>query len=233
MKKSYLNSNMKYYKILIAIITVNTVLMQSCTNKKEEIINLGINFKIDYSLYLEANLSDLTDKDDLRNIANYPLMYIGKFKKEIQLKDFVCRTLLPLNLNKNKKKFFVDTNIYKNYFVVDYFFQKKTKKDTNGVEIVVDNLKKIFGYNPVLIKNKSIDTLSIGSDSFLYPILQKKIGNENYVDIQSRRIIGCGTGIASLLLPPNEIAITLVPIIKRNNNEKLRLKMGKDFSNEY
>ena len=92
MKKSYLNSNMKYYKILIAIITVNTVLMQSCTNKKEEIINLGINFKIDDSLYLEANLSDLTDKDDLRNIANYPLMYIGKFKKEIQLKDFVCRT---------------------------------------------------------------------------------------------------------------------------------------------
>ena len=224
---------MKYYKILIAIITVNTVLMQSCTNKKEEIINLGINFKIDDSLYLEANLSDLTDKDDLRNIANYPLMYIGKFKKEIQLKDFVCRTLLPLNLNKSNKKFFVDTNIYKNYFVVDYFFQKKTKKDTNGVEIVVDNLKKIFGYNPVLIKNKSIDTLSIGSDSFLYPILQKKIGNENYVDIQSRRIIGCGTDVASLLLPPNEIAITLVPIIKRNNNEKLRLKMGKDFSNEY
>jgi hypothetical protein len=42
---------------------------------------------------------------------------------------------------------------------------------------------------------------------------------------------GCGVGISSVILPPNECALTFAPIFKGNYKTQLRLKLGENYSN--
>lgn len=40
----------------------------------------------------------------------------------------------------------------------------------------------------------------------------------------------CGTGLSTIILPPNEIAVTFVPVFKGNYKTQLRLTDGKNHS---
>lgn len=81
----------------------------------------------------------------------------------------------------------------------------------------------LFSY-PVLIGNKSNDTLSIGYGNHIPIYVEAKDTNGVWRKIEEPYVYICGTELNGIFLPPGEIAITSAAIYKGNFKTKLRLK---------
>ena len=89
---------------------------------------------------------------------------------------------------------------------------------------------------PVIIENKSINTLRIGYGDYI-PLLIEAIDSlGNWRPIQKPYVYFCGTGLTHYYLPPKEILITSCKLYKGEYKTKMRLVYGfnrTNYSNEF
>ena len=114
--------------------------------------------------------------------------------------------------------------------------------DSAKVDIVVDTNHYILSYDwtgglnegfkayPVIIKNTQKDTILITTSTYIELVLEGagKGGWKSLIKPVQHQ--GCGNGLRYLLLPPNEILVTSVPIYKWKKKTSLRLKLGENYS---
>lgn len=83
---------------------------------------------------------------------------------------------------------------------------------------------------PVVIKNLEKDTILLTAGRFIELFLEGEKDGEWIVLKQPARYIGCGMGLRYLLLPPNEIFVTSVPVYDWEGSQPLRLRLGNKYS---
>lgn len=114
--------------------------------------------------------------------------------------------------------------------------------DSAKVDIIVDTNRYILSYNcvpiagesfkayPVVIKNLEKDTLIIAARDYVELILEGQTDDGWKTLKEPFRHIGCDNGVNYLLLPPNEILVTSIPVYKWKKSTQLRLKLGNNYS---
>ena len=129
------------------------------------------------------------------------------------------------------------TDFKSEYFASEYPYTNILTMDSAKVEIKVDKSQTIntlgLKSNPVLIYNKSIDTLFIGTDGGIYFITEGKTKTGEWKPIEKHYFPFCATGVVSTILPPNKVVLSSVVNYSGDYNTKLRIKMGSNYSNEY
>ncbi|CAI2766883.1 hypothetical protein [Flavobacterium collinsii] len=162
--------------------------------------------------------------------ANYNFNYIGKLKDSISLGvEYFSIAEFP----KNRKK---DSEIEKRQRRNAEYYIEWDKKNRYSfmqeqkVEIQICS-KKINNFHTALLRNRTKDTIPIGFGDRIPLILEAKNKLGKWEPIQERFVYMCGNGVGTIILPPKEIAITLVPNFKGNYKTQLRLSMGSNKSN--
>lgn len=114
--------------------------------------------------------------------------------------------------------------------------------DSAKVDIIVDTNHYLLSYRwipiakesfkayPVMIKNLEKDTVVIATRDYVELILEGETEGTWKTLIEPFRHIGCGNGLTYLLLPPNEILVTSIPVYKWKEKMKLRLRLGNNYS---
>jgi hypothetical protein len=110
----------------------------------------------------------------------------------------------------------------------------------NTSQIISDTL--IFGETneimirksfPVFLINTTKDSLNIGSGDHFSMFLEAMDSTGNWQSIEEPFIYGCGTGLNSIILPPNEIAVTFTTMQDGEFKTKLRLRYHNILSQEF
>ena len=153
-------------------------------------------------------------------IANFSPLYMGSLKDSITI---------------NYK------NADKNHLVNNWGAHKNPLKSM--LSIYIDTTKQIgspIDYNalyqtpsikpyralsfPVFIKNQSKDTLNVGFGDYFPMVTEVKDTTGQWIPIEKQFIYMCGTGLPTIILPPNQIAITSVKKSHGRYHTKLRLR---------
>ncbi|MEO8239406.1 MAG: hypothetical protein ABI576_14980 [Flavobacterium sp.] len=162
--------------------------------------------------------------------ANYNLNYIGKLKDSISLGiESFSIAEFPENRKKGAK---IEKRQRPNaeYYIEWDKKNRYTFMQEQKVEIQISS-KKINNFHTALLRNRTKDTIAIGFGDIIPLILEAKNKSGKWKPIQERFVYMCGNGVGTIILPPKEIAITLVPIFKGNYKTQLRLSMGSNKSN--
>jgi 6-phosphogluconolactonase (cycloisomerase 2 family) len=162
--------------------------------------------------------------------ANYSFNYIGKLKDTISLgiesfsiAEFPKNRMKVSKIEKLKRpnaEYYIEWD-KKNR----YTFMQEQK-----VEIQISS-KQINNFHTALLRNRAKDTIPIGYGNIIPLILEAKNKLGKWKPIQERFVYMCGNGVGTIILPPKELVITLVPIFKGNYKTQLRLSMGNNKSN--
>lgn len=105
--------------------------------------------------------------------------------------------------------------------------------DTNRYLLHYDNVpipKESCKAHPVIIKNIGRDTLVIATHDYIELVLEGQIKGTWKPLTEPFRHRGCGNGLTYLLLPPNEILVTSIPVYRWKESMQLRLKLGDNYS---
>lgn len=114
--------------------------------------------------------------------------------------------------------------------------------DSATVDIIVDTSRYVLSYNglsiagesfkayPVVIKNIEHDTVVLAIYDYIELILEGQTDDGWKTLKEPFRHIGCDNGVNYLLLPPNEILVTSIPVYKWKKSTQLRLKLGNNYS---
>ncbi|WP_428232114.1 hypothetical protein [Flavobacterium sp.] len=162
--------------------------------------------------------------------ANYNFNYIGKLKDSISLE---IESFSIAEFQENRKKC---SKIEKRQLPNAEYYIEWDKKNRYSfmqeqkVEIQISS-KKINNFYIALLRNRTKDTIPIGFGDRIPLILEAKNRLGKWEPIQERFVYMCGNGVGTIILPPTEIAITLVPNFKGNYKTQLRLSMGINKSN--
>jgi len=121
--------------------------------------------------------------------------------------------------------------------------------DSSVIKISVDTMTQITHLNfshfqdqtfafhsyPVLISNESSENSLIGFGEYIQMILEALDKDGQWKAIERNFRYGCGTGIDHMILRPENIAITSVPLFQGDFKTKLRLRHLYDstLSNEF
>jgi hypothetical protein len=198
------------------------------------------------------NTKKLTE--DLSSKFDIPIVIDTLHRNRIQLETVWLQTGIyrPVYIGIEK-----DTIInsyrpnFKKYFVYNEDRSKYIKPDSTEIFIVVDTNRvvsehaiiweddgsmcseKSFEAFPVFVVNTTKDTLNIGNGNHLPIIMEAIDANGLWKQIEERFIYNCGTGLNSIILPPNNIVVTSTPIYKGKYKTKLRLRYNKVLSREF
>ena len=160
----------------------------------------------------------------------------------------------PIYIGPNKDSIYVSDrpNLEKYYIYYDYG-KLYNSPDTAGILLLIDTTKIISENSmiweeygnmlsskvlilkafPVFVVNITKDTLDIGYGDHL-PIVTEALDNKGtWRPIEEPYMYACGTGLNRILLPPNEIVVTSIPINKGKFKTKLRLRYGNILSREF
>ncbi len=86
---------------------------------------------------------------------------------------------------------------------------------------------------PVILFNKGKDSLTVGNGNHLRLILEARNKSGKWMPIEEKYVYMCGTFLRFITVPPNQIAITSVPIDSGNFKTKLRLRFNDILSYEF
>ncbi|PTB92956.1 hypothetical protein C9994_13445 [Marivirga lumbricoides] len=99
-----------------------------------------------------------------------------------------------------------------------------------AVDIKIDTSSKLKGNYHVLLSNNGTDTIYIGYGDVLPLIMEARDSTGVWRPIEKRFIYMCGNGVGSIILPPNQVALTTAPLYKGNFKTDLRLVLGENYS---
>ena len=169
--------------------------------------------------------------------ANYPFLYIGvmtdsifvnhQLRYELHSPRFLPDSLLTENKNKQNKshlqEYYIDWEDKRNYL----YGQK------SDVEIRIDTAKKINHSFPILLTNYAKDTIAIGYGDILPLIMEAKDSTGLWKPIEEAFVYMCGNGVGTIILPPNEVVLSYVPITNGNYSTELRIVFGENHSEPF
>lgn len=98
------------------------------------------------------------------------------------------------------------------------------------------NYRKEIKSYPVIIQNKSNDTLIVGYGVYIPLIIEAIDSLGRWKPIQEQYFYSCGTGLPHFYLIPNEISITSCKLYEGDYFTKMRLVFGvnkTNYSNEF
>ncbi|MFY0643654.1 MAG: hypothetical protein JXR19_04240 [Bacteroidia bacterium] len=81
-----------------------------------------------------------------------------------------------------------------------------------------------FKSMPIYIHNEGPDSITFGHNAYLPLIVEAKDSMGIWQPIQRLRKMGCGTGLESYIIPPNQFMISTVPLFKGNFKTLLRVR---------
>lgn len=204
-----------------------------CKNKVEKIIPKDEPSTVFPTVINPINLKyeSLFDEENPTWIstAYYRFNYLGKLKDTIKLGIVSFETFVPPNKNSKIENLKRPNGEY--YIEWDKESRFKFMREPK-IEIQISS-KKINNFYPVLVRNTTKDTIPIGYGSMIPLILEAKDKTGKWKAIQTRFSYMCGNGVGTIILPPTEIAVTLVPIFKGNFKTQLRVSMGNNKSNSF
>ncbi|PHR23171.1 MAG: hypothetical protein COA38_17295 [Fluviicola sp.] len=171
------------------------------------------------------------------NYGDHTPYYFGKLTDSVSIERYLRPMLPPPGADTSEWNFEPKEGKFDEYFL-DWMDNREFKRRDSAdlfikvdtTQIINNNGRKAF---PVLIQNKSIDTIYIGYGSQIPIITEAKTKNGEWKPIEERFIYMCGNGLHSIILPPNELVITSELIYTGNFKTKLRLKMGNNYSEEF
>lgn len=163
--------------------------------------------------------------------ADYRFNYLGKLKDTISLGIVGFETVAPINQKKNSKSEKRKRPNAEYYIEWDKESRFKFMREPK-IEIQISS-KRVNNFYPVLLRNRTKDTIPIGYGSIIPLILEAKDKTGKWKPIQERFSYMCGNGVGTIILPPKEIAVTLTPIFKGNFRTQLRVSMGSNKSNPF
>lgn len=118
-------------------------------------------------------------------------------------------------------------------FIEDRLVEIDFFVDTSHYLLTIDNRtftdsSHLLRNYPVIIKNKELDTIIVGFGGRIPLILEEEKEDENWKILENafRR----DGGHAFLLLPPNEVLVTAIPVFKWEQKKVLRLKLGNNYT---
>lgn len=202
---------------------------QFFSNKEEK---TTIDFpKITFTRKVE--LWEAFNKDS--SVSEYDLYYLGFCKKRLNLKNQIFIPAFPIcECINGELVFFENKNDpYKKYGYIENDQDPRNYTKAVFIEITIDTSIKINQSNPVLVRNLHKETVQIGWNSRLPLIMEAKDIAGYWRPIQLFRTNMCGTGVYDVILPANEVAITLAPIYKGKFKTQLRLSYGNIKSNVF
>ena len=170
------------------------------------------------------------------SISQYNLYYLGKYRKKLNLENRITiPALQPQPYFINDKYVYIDKikDPYEKYGYIDNDEDPRDYQYARFLEITIDTSIKINHSNPVLVRNLHSETVQIGWDSRLPFIMEAKDIAGFWRPIQKYMSVMCGTGVYDVILPANEVAITLAPIYKGKFKTQLRLSYGNIKSNVF
>lgn len=168
--------------------------------------------------------------------ANYEIYYIGPKKDTLFMYPLLGFIYPPPPPPGHEGDYTFDsgdyTNPYESY-LVDFFEKSYRRAADSKTEIRVDTTARIGNAFPVYLTNKSADTIAIGFGERIPILLEALDSTGTWKPIQERFYYMCGTGLSTVILPPNEIAVTFVPIFNGNYKTKLRVTNGSNHSKPF
>ncbi|MDP2176216.1 MAG: hypothetical protein Q8K70_09950 [Bacteroidota bacterium] len=233
--------NVKLYIIVFFLLSIT-----SCFNEKKQekpIVEEPFSFPV---LKCDKRLTNLLNFYDSTNPlhfmeSNFPYFYIGNLKDTIQLDFFHIFEIAPPhppnfsyeNNFKDEDGLYQNNNTKQDY-LIEFDEQIKYKFwDQKDIVLHVDTSITFSNNFPVYISNSHKDTIVISEQLGIRLMIEALDSSNKWRPIQVDYRFICGTGLGHIFLPPNECAITLVPIFKGNYKTKFRLRYGKNFSNPY
>lgn len=159
------------------------------------------------------------------NTASYEFYYLGKLNDTIYLEKAIRFSPEEPKKNNLQKK-------YEKYSTENPKYDSKYWGNSK-IQIEINKSLKISNSIPVLIRNNNKDTIAIGYGTQIPITMEAQNEKKEWKPIQEKFIYMCGFGLKTIILPPNEIAITLAPIFKGNFKTKLRLKLGDNKSEPF
>lgn len=174
------------------------------------------------------------------NYGDHNPYYFGKLTDSISIERYL-RPMLPPppppGTDTSEWDFEPRKGNFDNYFL-DWMDNRDFKRrDSANLDISFDTTQIINNDGrkafPVLIQNKSIDTIYIGYGSQIPLITEAKNKEGQWEPIEERFVYMCGNGLHSIILPPNEFVLTSELIYSGNFRTKLRIKMGRHYSKEF
>ncbi|MFT5819882.1 MAG: hypothetical protein ACI8ZM_001107 [Crocinitomix sp.] len=91
-------------------------------------------------------------------------------------------------------------------------------------------INDIFRQYPVFITNISLDTAIIAS-RYKIPAIMEAMNERGEWRAIQEPLIGCGTGVTHVKLPPNEIVMSYAPIFNGEFKTAFRIRIGDNISN--
>lgn len=170
------------------------------------------------------------------SVSLYNLYYLGKYKNKLILENRITIPALqpPPSLINGKYVYLNKIkDTYKKYGYIENDQDPRDYQYARFIEITIDTSIKINHSNPVLIRNLHNETVQIGWDSRLPFIMEAKDIAGFWRPIQKHFPAFCGTGVYDVILPANEVAITLAPIYKGKFKTQLRLSYRNIKSNVF
>jgi len=223
--------------ILTLLVLVITISCNRTTNKD---INEVETFKF-------PKITDRFKNDTLEltseiwlNYGDHNPYYFGKLTDSISLERYL-RPMMPPppppGADTTQWDFKPKKGKFDEYFLDWMDNREFERRDSTELFIEIDTTQIINNDGrkafPVLIQNKSIDTIYIGYGSQIPIITEAKTKNKQWKPIEERYVYMCGNGLHSIILPPNEVVLTSELIYSGNFKTKLRIKMGNNYSEEF
>lgn len=185
--------------------------------------------------------------------SNYKPLYLGNKKSTLFVDYFIPKYTKDPNLIKpvghkatkddSLKEDYL--NKYESYFTIQNS-DDLINQDSADIRIYIDTsqvvrsitLKNwntdtiIYNSYPVIIQNEMNSDIIVGYGFQIPLIIEVENDQNNWIPIETKYLYPCGNGLRSMLLPKDEIIITSLPISEGKSKTKMRLKLGKNYSNE-
>jgi len=205
---------------------------QQATQKKKPAFPLLIDAFEDSAIYLETNF---TQKSNYK-----PITYTRN------LDTIIVNYILDQDIRRTKTKHEIQE--YMHYHRINIIVDNVTGATDENIKVIVDTTTTISKVKykrfshlftrhkayPTYIINTSLkDTVILGYDSNIDALLEAKNRQNEWKRIESLELILCRTGRALFVLPKKDTIITATTIFKGNFKTKLRLRLGKAYSNEF
>ncbi|MBX7225992.1 MAG: hypothetical protein K1X55_08165 [Chitinophagales bacterium] len=171
----------------------------------------------------------------------YRFLYIGKYSDTIQVNHFLRALNLPNIVNEDStiqktKKHSNSLDLHsKEYYPLGNSSRKSRLSILVDTTQLIDNIFYNTGYNafPVMIMNIGTINAFLCSGDELPMFLEATDSTGNWLPIEEVFFPYCGVGLKSVILPPEEIVITSVPIYEDDFKTRLRLRMNNIVSNVF
>lgn len=162
---------------------------------------------------------------DWFQIGSYSPLYIGRWQ------ECIC---ISCESNWQQKQVIgAEHSPYKSPDSLDiglYVDTTQIISDCHVIWTAARNMKDTIAIKsfPVFIVNRTKDTLTIGYNNGyinqLYLNMEAMDDKGIWRPIEERNVSPCGFGLKPVILPPDEIVLTTVPLFKGTFNTKLRLR---------